>query len=48
VISQNPAPGTELRRGETVTMVVGRAVDPPTTTEAPTTTTTEPPTTTEA
>ena len=26
VISQNPAPGTELPRGETVTLIVGKAV----------------------
>jgi peptidoglycan hydrolase-like protein with peptidoglycan-binding domain len=38
VISQNPAPGTELPKGETITLTVGKAVPPPTTTEAPTTT----------
>jgi serine/threonine-protein kinase len=42
VISQSPAPGTPLPRGETVTLTVGKALPPPTTT------TTEPPTTTEA
>jgi serine/threonine-protein kinase len=42
VISQSPAPGTELRKGETVSLIVGRAVTPPPTT----TTTTLPPTST--
>jgi serine/threonine-protein kinase len=46
VISQNPAPGTELPRGETVTLIVGKAVAPATTTTAATTTTTSATTTT--
>jgi serine/threonine-protein kinase len=40
VISQSPAPGTPLPKGQTVTLTVGRAVAPPstTTTLAPTST----------
>ena len=43
VISQAPAPGTPLPKGETVSLVVGKAVAPPATTTTTTTTTSPPP-----
>ena len=46
VISQAPAPGTPLPKGETVSLVVGKAVPPPTTTTTNPPSTTEKPTTT--
>jgi serine/threonine-protein kinase len=46
VISQSPGPGTELPKGQTVTLVVGKAVPPATTTTTSTTTTTVSPTST--
>jgi beta-lactam-binding protein with PASTA domain len=46
VLSQSPAAGTKVKKGASVTLVVGRFTAPTTTTTTPTTPTTTPTTTT--